>query len=31
LKYIGMAINIEDWKTKKFGGNEFGEMHTAAS
>jgi hypothetical protein len=31
LKCIGMAINSEDLKTKKLIGNEFGEMHTAAS
>jgi len=31
LKYYGMALSNLDWRVKKLRGNEFGELHTAAS
>jgi hypothetical protein len=30
-KYIGLAFNNKDWRVNKLGGNEFGEIHIAAS
>jgi hypothetical protein len=30
-KYYGVALSNKDWRVKKLRGNEFGEIHTAAS
>jgi hypothetical protein len=31
LKYFGVALSNKDWRVKNWRGNEFVEMHTAAS
>jgi hypothetical protein len=31
LKYYGMALSNKEWRMKNLRGNEFVEMHTAAS
>jgi hypothetical protein len=30
-KYFGVALSSKDWRAKTLIGNEFGEIHTAAS